>query len=101
MSEHVEFGSDSVQMHRVSDTGFNANIDLRPRPRHLRHWGLVLIFDENIDFYDELMELNSAHMAVKRRVENIIFLEGLFELERNQAVSILIQFRSGFLELSQ
>ena len=49
-SEHVEFGSDSVQMHRVSDTGFNANIDLRPRPRHLRHWGLVLIFDENIDF---------------------------------------------------
>ena len=37
-SEHVVFGSDSVQMHRVSDTGFNANIDLRPRPRHLRNY---------------------------------------------------------------
>lgn len=95
-SEHVEFGSDSVQMHRVSNTGFNANIDLRPRPRHLRNWGLVLIFDENIDFYDELLELNSAHLAVKRRVGNIIFLEGLFELERNQPMSLLIQFRSGF-----
>lgn len=100
-SEHVEFGSDSVQMHRVSDTGFNANIDLRPRPRHLRHWGLVLIFDENIDFYDELLELNSAHLAVKRRVGNIIFLEGLFELERNQPMSLLIQFRSGLRGLAR
>ena len=100
-SEHVEFGSDSVQMHRVSDNGFNANIDLRPRPRHLRNWGLVLIFDENIDFYDELLELNSAHLAVKRRVGNIIFLEGLFELERNQPMSLLIQFRSGFHGLAR
>lgn len=91
---HVEFGSDQVQYQHVSKDGFNMEVKLRPRDRHYREWGLVMIFDENIDLYDELIEINSIHLAVKGRKGNVVFFDGQFELERNTAVSVLIQFRT-------
>ena len=35
------------------------------KSRHYREWGLMLVFDENIDMYDEVLEVNSAALAVR------------------------------------
>ena len=91
---HVEFGADTIQYQAVSTESFNIEVNLRPRQRHYSEWGLVLVFDENIDLYDELIEMNSAHLAVKGRKGNVVFFDGRFELERNTPVSVLIQVRS-------
>jgi hypothetical protein len=53
-----------------------------------------MIFDENIDLYDEVIEINSAHLAVKGRKGNVVFFDGMFELERNTPISVLIQLRT-------
>ena len=80
----------------VSSDSFNIQIKLSGRQRHHAEWGLVLVFDENIDLYDEMIEINSAHMAVRGRRGNVIFLDGQFELERNTDTVLFIQFRTGF-----